>query len=81
MKKLGIVATTLLAAGCGSAPSDPPQVIKGMPNPASAYCVKLGGTLSIEETKDGQIGICHLPDGTRIEEWALFRRDHPQGAR
>ena len=23
-------------------------------------------------------GWCTLPDGTVIEEWALFRRDHPQ---
>ncbi|MGL5394791.1 MAG: DUF333 domain-containing protein, partial [Shewanella sp.] len=23
-------------------------------------------------------GMCTLPNGEQIEEWALFRRDHPQ---
>ncbi|MFT8674764.1 MAG: DUF333 domain-containing protein [Acetobacter sp.] len=48
-----------------------------IPNPASLYCVKKGGTLSMEHTDKGQVGYCHLPDGTVIEEWTLFRRDNP----
>lgn len=42
-------------------------------NPASVYCVQQGGRVEIVDTKKGQIGICILPDGRRIEEWKLFR--------
>ena len=49
----------------------------GMTNPASEYCVKQGGKSEIKRQADGgEYGVCHLPDGTAIEEWALFRRDH-----
>ncbi|HET7266784.1 MAG TPA: DUF333 domain-containing protein [Oleiagrimonas sp.] len=48
-----------------------------MPNPASEYCVKQGGTLEIVKDHDGnERGMCHLPDGTVVDEWDLFRRDH-----
>ena len=49
----------------------------GMANPASVYCAKLGGKTLIEETAAGERGICVLPNGTEIDEWELFRRDHP----
>ncbi|MCW4584730.1 putative hemolysin [Gluconacetobacter entanii] len=47
----------------------------GMPNPASAHCIRIGGRLDLRNTAGGTVGICHLPDGTEMEEWALFRRD------
>lgn len=47
-----------------------------MANPASVYCQKIGGRLEMQQGADGVRGICHLPDGTSMEEWALFRRDH-----
>lgn len=50
----------------------------GMANPASVYCKEKGGTLTIKDTEKGQIGICKLSDSTEIEEWELYRRDHPQ---
>lgn len=49
-----------------------------MPNPASLYCVKKGGELKMETTDKGQVGYCHLPDGTVVEEWKLFRQDNPR---
>lgn len=49
----------------------------GMANPASVYCEEQGGTLEIKQNADGQYGMCTLPDGTQIEEWNLYRRDHP----
>lgn len=50
-----------------------------MANPASEYCVTKGGTLEIVKDKVGnEQGMCHLPDGTVVEEWKLFRRDHAQ---
>ncbi|GAB1575313.1 DUF333 domain-containing protein [Bordetella petrii] len=76
MNKIAIAATALLATGCANSSGDSPQPI-GMPNPASAYCVERGGKLAIEDRAGGQVGICTLPDGTRIEEWELYRRDHP----
>ncbi len=48
----------------------------GMANPASVYCQKIGGRLEMRQGPDGVRGICHLPDGTSMDEWALFRRDH-----
>lgn len=58
----------------------PPQKkISGMANPASEYCVKLGGRVEILKHANGdEYGMCHLKDGTSIEEWKLFRRDHKQ---
>ncbi|MFG0456793.1 putative hemolysin [Shewanella mangrovisoli] len=47
-------------------------------NPAAEYCVSLGGTSEIQKTAEGEHGICTLPSGEKIDEWALFRRDHPQ---
>ncbi len=45
-------------------------------NPASEYCVKKGGKVEIIKAASGDKGMCHLPDGTVIEEWELFRRDN-----
>ena len=42
-------------------------------NPASVYCVQQGGRLEIVRTDKGEVGICVLPDGRRIEEWTFFR--------
>ena len=47
---------------------------------ASEYCVKeKGGRIEIVTDQSGaQKGICHLPDGTAVDEWELFHKDHPQ---
>lgn len=71
-KKRLMASAAVLLAGCAQ-----PAGQVGMANPASVYCGKLGGSLRIENTPGGQVGICVLPDGTEIEEWALYRRDHP----
>ncbi|MGB6099457.1 MAG: DUF333 domain-containing protein [Comamonas sp.] len=47
-------------------------------NPASEHCIKQGGEFEIVRDVSGDKGICHLPDGTAIEEWALLRRGQPQ---
>lgn len=52
-----------------------------VPNPAAVYCIKKGGTLSMQqEAGKGQVAYCRLPDGTVMEQWALFRRDNPRPA-
>ncbi|RSO53279.1 DUF333 domain-containing protein [Acinetobacter lactucae] len=51
----------------------------GMSNPASEYCVKQGGKSILQKNKDGsEYSLCQLPNGQIIEEWELFRKDHPQ---
>ncbi len=80
---LGLSLTALAASACAEtrpAPAPTPAApMVGMANPASVYCVseKIGGSLSIRDGAGGQYGVCLLPDGTEIEEWALFRRDNP----
>lgn len=52
----------------------------GMPNPASVYCEKQGGNLSIISNKDGsQYGLCIFDDGSSCEEWAFFRGECAKG--
>lgn len=51
-------------------------LISAMANPASKYCLSQGGRLEIVRDASGnERGMCHLPDRTVIDEWALFRRD------
>lgn len=75
----GAVLSALAISGCAqpqpAKPAAPPIV--RMANPASVYCAKLGGKTLIEETTAGERGICVLPNGTKIDEWELYRRDHP----
>lgn len=78
-----VLGTTL--AACSHTPEDrSTQRVRPlrMPNPASLYCAKKGGTPEIKhDDQKGQITFCHLPDGTVMEEWALFRRDNPKPTR
>jgi len=60
----------------GSVDGRPPTT--GMVNPASLYCRQKKGRTEMRTSPSGDVtGYCRLPDGTVIEEWALFRRDHP----
>ncbi len=45
-----------------------------IPNPASIYCEQaLGGTIELVSSSDGgQVGLCHLPDGSVCNEWVLY---------
>lgn len=42
-------------------------------NPASEYCISLGGELELTESSQGSVGMCTLSSGEVCEEWALFR--------
>lgn len=83
MYRIFFMAASLAVTACSTSAPDPtaaqsqasPKAV-GMANPASVYCEKLGGKLVIETSSKGQVGMCHLPDGSVQEEWALFRRDH-----
>lgn len=53
---------------------------RGLANPASVNCVKLGGALEIRTRPDGgQYGVCAFEDNRQCEEWALLRGDCPVG--
>ena len=84
MKSIVLCTLALLmsaaVAGCApknDAKTDTATPRVGMANPASEYCVKKGGKVEIKKNSEGaEYGICHLTDGTQIEEWELFRRDN-----
>lgn len=75
MYRIGIAAVTALIGGCTVSGPDPLRAI-GLPNPASVYCIEQGGSLDIEQRAGGDVNICVQSDGTRIEEWKLYKRDH-----
>lgn len=77
IKALLLPLSALLITACAqpAPPPAPPRV--GMANPASVYCQSLGGKTLMRSNDKGQYGICELPDGKQIEEWELYRRDHP----
>lgn len=49
----------------------------GMANPASVFCVSMGGTLTLIDTANGQSSDCTLSDGTKADEWTYFRATSP----
>jgi len=52
------------------------DVAWALPNPASAFCIKSGGKLEMRKGPGGEYGMCRLPDGREIEEWAYYRANH-----
>lgn len=73
MKIMLVIPAVVALTACSHENNDSHNV--GMANPASVYCVKVGGKLEIVNEKHGQVGYCTLPDGERVEEWTLLRRD------
>ena len=59
-------------AGCGDDAEPSPNTV-AIANPASVYCVEQGGEVEIVDEPDGQRGYCLLPDGSRVDEWELYR--------
>ncbi len=49
------------------------RVSTQLANPASQACIAAGGRLELEDTPQGQVGMCVFASGERCEEWALFR--------
>ena len=73
------LCTSVLAlAFLGGCNTENPGSTVAIANPASEHCVKKGGKLEIVKEAAGEKGMCHLPDGSVVEEWELFRRDNPQ---
>lgn len=55
-----------------------PPAVK-IANPASTNCIDRGGELEIKTEPAGQYGVCVFDDGSRCEEWALFRGECAPG--
>ena len=77
-KLLVILFTAILICVCANpikAMVQPSQsgIANPAPNPAAAYCEDLGYEYSIKSTKDGDYGMCRLPDGSEVEEWKFLQ--------
>lgn len=77
-----IMLLPLALAGCAKQPQpqDAPPKSIGMANPASVYCGQKGGKLIPVQTPQGVRSDCKLPGGETLDEWELWRRDHPAKA-
>ena len=64
-RSIGIIFLTMLTVG--------PEQAWALANPASVFCVQSGGKSEIRKGARGQYGVCRLPDGRVVEEWAYYR--------
>ena len=48
------------------------------PNPSADYCEKLGYQFAIQETSEGQLGICRVAEGTDVPAWKFLRGEEAQ---
>jgi uncharacterized protein len=58
-----------------------PQHAWALANPASVFCAKSGGKSEIRNGLRGRYGVCRLPDGRVVDEWAYFRAMRGKSAR
>lgn len=68
----------LALAGCSGAPHSTTSTASqgrwaSMANPGARYCAELGGKLELRNEQAGEAGYCHLPDGSVVEEWKLYK--------
>jgi len=77
MNQCAVIVLSILVAGCTVSGPDPVMGLR-LPNPASVYCIERGGSIDIQETPQGDVSTCVLSDGTRVDEWAFYRQNHPQ---
>ena len=72
-----IAMLPLAMAGCAQTQPPQPAHPVGMATPASVYCQQLGGMQVPIQSPQGVRTECKLPSGETLDEWALWRRDHP----
>lgn len=79
MKHLALLLSTAALAACSADKAGQEVSAVGIANPASEFCVKQGGKSEIKTDKNGgEYGVCHLPDGSAVEEWEYFRSHNGQ---
>lgn len=71
-----LLLTGLQLSACAQHPSA--AKVLNMRNPATDWCLHVGGKPSQIKTEVGAEGYCTLPSGELIEQWALYHRDHPK---
>ena len=77
MAALSLAACTGSQTPAAAESADASMPAVGMANPASVYCVQQGGKSEIRKNQDGsEYGMCILPDGKEVEEWAYFRSNN-----
>lgn len=79
MQKISsMAASALVLSACAAPPTPPTEAAPqlGLANPASVFCLQQGGKLRRVTTAAGEHGICVLPDGREVDEWAYFRQHH-----
>lgn len=64
-----LVAIVLLLLGIVNAPAPATAMV----NPAAAYCEALGYEYLIEDTPEGQRGLCQLPNGEAVDAWQFLK--------
>lgn len=80
MKNIAFLGFILLSLSACSAVQNKEETVPniGMANPASQYCIEQGGKSEIVKEAQGEVSYCHLKDGQKVEEWALFRQNQAQ---
>ncbi|AUU91570.1 MULTISPECIES: DUF333 domain-containing protein [Enterobacteriaceae] len=63
---------------CSTPPGTTRQPVAGKANPAAVHCLQMGGQRVPVQSPQGVRTECKLPGGEVIDEWELWRRDHPQ---
>ena len=71
--KILLLPLVILMAAC--VPEEKPAAV-GLANPASVFCAEQGGKSVSRETAAGTVSDCHLPDGSVVEEWDFYRKNH-----
>lgn len=77
MRKTWLVFIFTLAA-CTSRTDEPRPAPVAKANPAAVYCLQKGGERVPVQSPQGVRTVCKLSSGELIDEWELWRRDHPQ---
>jgi putative hemolysin len=72
-RSIGLIFVAVLVIG--------PERAWALANPASVFCAQSGGKSEIRKGPRGQYGVCRLPDGRVVDEWAYFRVMHGKRAR
>lgn len=69
-----LMLATLQMSACTPHSAESPRLT--MRNPASEWCAQRGGQQVEEASSNGNTLYCLLPSGEKIEQWALFHREH-----
>jgi uncharacterized protein len=70
-----------MAAAALAAAAASPDAALALANPASVFCGDSGGkSVILRDATGAEFGICILPDGELVEEWAYYRAHHPPPA-